>query len=36
MTSMMKTTQPEGLTQNTIGVLRRTGFDKRIKIAFGE
>jgi alpha-L-arabinofuranosidase len=36
VTCMLKTTQPELQIQQTINILKKTGFDKQIKIAFDE
>jgi alpha-N-arabinofuranosidase len=36
VTCMLKTTRPEQQIQQTIDILKKTGFDKQIKIAFDE
>lgn len=36
VTCMLKTTKPEEQIQHTIDILKKTGFDKQIKIAFDE
>ncbi|HYQ57191.1 MAG TPA: alpha-L-arabinofuranosidase C-terminal domain-containing protein [Draconibacterium sp.] len=36
VTCMLKTTQPEEQIQHTIDILKKTGYDKQIKIAFDE
>lgn len=36
VTCMLKTTKPEEQIQQTIDILKKTGFDKQIKIAFDE
>ncbi|MGK9118272.1 alpha-L-arabinofuranosidase C-terminal domain-containing protein [Olivibacter jilunii] len=36
LTCMLKTTKPEEQIQHTISILKKTGHDKRIKIAFDE